>query len=102
MDIGLCGKVSIFNRTRQQRWRRKPMGVIDKNRAALKCPKCNTTETLTAVEKGSVYGRSGWGTFDTPKLFDITISDRGVASAGPIVSSAKCKKCDCDAEVDNM
>jgi hypothetical protein len=77
------------------------MGIIDKNTAFLKCLQCGATETLTAVEKGSVYGSSGWGTFGTSKLFDFVIGDRGIPAAGPIVSSAKCKICTCVAEVEN-
>ena len=77
------------------------MGVIDKNTAILNCPQCGATETLTAIEKGSVYGSSGWGPFGTSQLFDVVLGDRGISAAGPIISSAKCKKCGCDAKVEN-
>jgi len=75
------------------------MGVIDKNTAVLKCPQCQVIETLTALEKGSVYGSAGWGTFSTSKHFDVVTNDRG--PAGPEITTAKCKQCNCSAVVEN-
>ena len=74
------------------------MGVIDKNTATLTCPQCTVTETLTALEKGSVYGRAGWGSFGTSKHFDVTTEEDRVV--GPNVTSAKCKHCGCDATIE--
>ena len=71
------------------------MGVIDKNTVTLRCPSCNQTETLTAVEKGSVYGSSGWNDFNKSTHFNVVSEDSGIG--GPRIVSAKCKKCDCDA-----
>jgi hypothetical protein len=75
------------------------MGVIDKNTAVLKCPQCQVTETLTALERGSAYGNSGWGTFGTAKHFDVVIEDSGFG--GPRITGAKCKQCNSDAAVEN-
>ena len=71
------------------------MGVIDKNTVTLRCPSCGQTETLTAVEKGSVYGSSGWNDFNKSDHFIIESEENSIA--GPHIVSAKCKKCSCDA-----
>ena len=71
------------------------MGVIDKNTVTLRCPSCGQTEMLTAVEKGSVYGSSGWHDFNESAHFFVVSEKDGIA--GPHVVSAKCKKCRCDA-----
>ena len=77
------------------------MGVNDRNRAVLKCPKCNAVETIIAVEKGSVFGSAGWRPFDTPRNFEIVVQAFGAPAVGPIVSSAKCRACGCAAAVEN-
>jgi len=71
------------------------MGIIDKNSVTLYCPSCGQSETLTAVEKGSVYGSSGWNDFNKSEHFIVVSEENGIA--GPHVESAKCKKCNCDA-----
>lgn len=75
------------------------MGVIDKNTAILKCPRCQVTETLTAFERGSAYGSAGWCTFSTSKHFDVVADDAGLG--GPQITAAKCKQCNCNATVEN-
>jgi hypothetical protein len=75
-----------------------PMGVIDKNIATMTCPECKVTETITALEKGSVYGSAGWGSFGRSQHFDVEIEEDRVG--GPDVKSAKCKKCRCDATIE--
>jgi len=69
--------------------------MIDKNTVMLRCPSCDQFETLTAVEKGSVYGSAGWNDFTESTYFDISSKDAGIG--GPHIVSAKCKKCHCDA-----
>lgn len=76
------------------------MGTIDKNTVTLHCPVCGTSETLTAVEKGSVYGSSGWNDFNRSTYFDVSSEDGGMA--GPHITSATCKKCNCNAVVENV
>ena len=76
------------------------MGIIDKNTVTLRCPSCDQSETLTAVEKGSVYGSSGWNDFNESTYFKVSSEDDGIG--GPHIVSAKCKKCDCDAIRDNV
>jgi len=71
------------------------MGTIDKNTVTLRCPKCDTSETLTAVEYGSVYGSSGWGDFNESTYFNVSSEDGRIG--GPQIVSAKCKECNCDA-----
>ena len=75
------------------------MGIIDKNTATLRCATCDISETLTAIEKGSVYGSSGWGQFGDSKLFDIETRVRG--AAGPEITTARCRKCGHQAEIGN-
>ena len=76
------------------------MGIIDKNTVTLRCPSCGKSETLTAVEKGSGYGSSGWNDFNEATFFNVTSEDGGMS--GPHIVSAKCKKCDCNAEFQNV
>ncbi len=71
------------------------MGIIDKNTVTLRCPECDQTETPTAVEKGSVYGSSGWNDFNESTYFIVSSEDDAVG--GPHIVSARCKKCGCDA-----
>lgn len=75
------------------------MGVIDKKTVTLSCPSCGQTETLTAVEKGSVYGSSGWNDFNESVQFIVVSEEDGIS--GPNIVSAKCKKCSCDAVYEN-
>jgi len=72
------------------------MGVIDKNTVMLLCPSCGQSETLTAIEKGSVYGSAGWNDFKESTYFDVISKLDG--TLGPHIVSAKCKKCRCDVE----
>ena len=71
------------------------MGIIDKKTVILRCPSCGQTETLAAVEKGSVYGSSGWNDFNKSAHFNVISREKGIG--GPQLESAKCKKCSCDA-----
>lgn len=71
------------------------MGFIDTNTVTLRCPECENAETLTAVERGSVYGSSGWTDFK--ESIDFIVVSEEDAIAGPHIVSAKCKKCGCDA-----
>ena len=76
------------------------MGFIDKNTVTLHCPSCDQSETLTAIEKGSVYGSSGWNDFNESAYFDVISKDDGIG--GPHIVSAKCKKCNCDVDRKNV
>jgi hypothetical protein len=75
------------------------VGVLDKNTAVSKCPQCQATEILTALERGSVYGSSGWGIVSSAKHFDVVTNDSGFG--GPRITGAKCKQCNCEAAVEN-
>jgi hypothetical protein len=76
------------------------MGIIDKTTVKLRCPSCDQSETLTAIEKGSVYGSSGWNDFNESTYFNVSSIDEGIG--GPQIVSARCKKCDCDAVRDKV
>ncbi len=74
------------------------MGVLDVNKDKLTCLECRISETLTAVEKGSCYGSSGWGGFNQSEHFEITsINESGI---GPRIGSAKCKTCGNNAAIE--
>lgn len=75
------------------------MGTIDQNITLLTCPRCQKSETLTAFEKGSNYGSSGWGNFNNSKHFEFESQDRD--HLGPLVISAICKQCNCDVIIKN-
>lgn len=71
------------------------MGIVDKNTVTLHCPRCDISETISALEKGSAYG-SSWTDYDKAKRFDY-IQEPG--NVGPRIASAKCKHCAGDAIV---
>lgn len=71
------------------------MGVVDKNTVKLHCPKCNISETISALEKGSAYG-SSWTDYSNAEHFDY-IQEPG--RIGPQIKSAKCRNCAGDAVV---
>ena len=73
------------------------MGTIDKNIVTLCCSSCGKSEILTAVEKGSVYGSSGWNDFNEAAYFNVTSEGGGMSE--PHVVSAKCKKCNHNADI---
>lgn len=73
------------------------MGFIDKTTVEISCPSCKQCETLTAREKGSSSGSSGWTNFRLSILFNI-ISESNI-ELGPSISSASCIRCGCDAVV---
>lgn len=72
------------------------MGIIDRKETILTCTVCKITETLTASEYGSSYGSSGWDIFSNSKYFVVESIGEDL---GPIVTSAKCKKCTRDVVV---
>lgn len=67
------------------------MSVIDKLWIKLTCNGCRATETSAALDKGSTWSGSDWGSASPFKLFDV-ICDGGGKSE-PTVVSAKCKAC---------
>jgi hypothetical protein len=75
------------------------VGIIDKCETKLTCAVCQKSEMLIAVEKGSPYGSSGWGPFCNSKYFDVeTVGSDHLGF--PTVKTAKCKKCNCNAEIE--
>lgn len=74
------------------------MGCIDKTTVRITCQDCGSSETLTAIEKGSQYG-ADWTGFTTPKHFSITET---ASKYGPEITEAKCIKCHTNARIETQ
>jgi hypothetical protein len=73
------------------------MGVIEKLWIKLTCNGCGATETSSALDKGSGWSGSQWGSLGSFTLFDVICEGGGKNE--PNIVSAKCKACSSDASV---
>ncbi len=73
------------------------MGTIDKLWIKLTCNGCESTETSSALDKGSRWSGFNWDRPDPFTLFDVICEGGGKNE--PTVVSAKCKACSSDASV---
>lgn len=67
------------------------MGIIDQTTHTLSCPKCDKTEQVTILQRGSAYGGS-WEAGKSLSKFTVTWDD-AQGFAGPGITSAKCNGC---------
>jgi hypothetical protein len=73
------------------------MGAIDQTTVQLTCDKCEATDAVTALQKGSVYNFRPWGDFSASSKFEIE-TQPGID--GPDVTGSTCKVCGSSARVD--
>lgn len=76
------------------------MGTIDKLWVKLTCPGCGVSETSSALDKGSGWGGSSWGSFGSFESFHVAAS--GGDKREPEVTSATCKACNASASVETQ
>jgi hypothetical protein len=73
------------------------MGFIDSNEFTLTCLKCGAKEEARVVQRGSSFG-AHWSDPSKPEKFDADWRDNG--AGGPVIVSARCRKCVVEATVD--
>ncbi len=74
------------------------MGVIDKLWIKVVCKGCGTSETSSALDKGSGWSGSNWCVPGPFTQFNVVCEGGG--SKEPTAVSAKCKVCGSDASVE--
>jgi hypothetical protein len=67
------------------------MGVVDELWIKLTCKTCKHSETKSALDYGSVYRGSNWGSLGRFTKFDVICEGQGEKE--PTVISAKCRAC---------
>ncbi len=75
------------------------MGIIDSNKFTVTCDGCGISEDAAVHEKGSAYGAS-WQDGPEMKHFDVVWNGKG--PVGPVIETAKCKKCGVPAVVKSL
>jgi hypothetical protein len=75
------------------------MGTIDKLWVKLTCEACDISETSSASDKGSGWSGSHWNQLGPYSDFDATMEGGG--KVDPEVTSAKCKRCGCEATIES-
>lgn len=73
------------------------MGAIPNTTFIVTCPRCNTAESVTILDRGSEHTGPIWPKGALMKEFDVTWTGGGCVE--PDIISAICKKCGTPAEV---
>jgi hypothetical protein len=71
------------------------MGTTDKTTHNFSCPSCEAKDTITVLEKGSMWGAS-WNIPPVSELFNVEWKRGQFGEPEPI--SIKCKTCGIDAQ----
>lgn len=74
------------------------MGIIDSMTFTLVCRECGTSESIQAVDRGSIWSGSHWSGLSSAARFDVT--SVGGALVAPTVTSATCKSCGLPARIE--
>lgn len=75
------------------------MGIIDEVRWTMTCPRCGKSETIRAVDRGSMWSGSHWSSLEKPKFFNAQTAKEFDL---PTVKSANCTTCRVAATIEWM